>query len=302
MTLGKLETHLLVGDNPFNGVNHFSQEHSRRRRSLSEEEMIRVISVAHDNGATGFAFSSTPRVLGLLKRMKECNFSNDLNLFPVIPDIQSYFQLIAERGMAGALIDRLRKMGTTSATTSMFGGGVGLATGSPKRILKTYVKGEVSLIEGLLPSRAKIKSVFLHEIATDLMVSLGMTNLFDSYCQIAADNLGVIPGFVTRNFARFVNFTSLTSSLMKDIFVMTPFNKVGFQMNPSQEDCEQSLINHPNLNVIAMSVLAGGCSGVVESAKYLMQLKEDISCVVGVSTEEHAAETFSTFKSLLHRG
>lgn len=98
---------------------------------------------------------------------------------------------------------------------------------------------------------------------------------------------------MTRNFARFSDFITTTDVSMKDLVIMTPFNKAGFQMNPSRESCEERLPKLPESRVIAMSVLASGYLGLDEAIKYLKVLPKQVSCVVGVSSESHARETFS---------
>ena len=289
---------MLVGDNPFNGVDHLSQERLRLRRSLGSDEIIRIISAAIDNGATGFTFSATPKMLELLHQMKNVGFPKKMGLYPVIPDVQSYSRLVSERGMLGALVAKLGGMGKASKVQSVFGGGLGLLAGNPEKLLKTYVKAEVSLIHTFAPAGTRIESVFLHEIGTDLIVSLGMTKLFETYCQTVKDSLEVVPGFVTRNFPRFTRFIRRGGFGLGDYFVLTPFNRLGFQMNPSKAECEKSLATAKGASVIAMSVLAGGFLELEEAIAYLGTLHQPVSVAVGVSSETHAAETFSRLQQL----
>jgi hypothetical protein len=73
--------------------------------------------------------------------------------------------------------------------------------------------------------------------------------------------------------------------------IMAPFNKVGFQMNPSREECEEALRECKH-DVIAMSTLAAGYLKPAEAYEYLFRLPNIRSVVVGVSSKKHAEETF----------
>jgi len=131
------------------------------------------------------------------------------------------------------------------------------------------------------------------------MVSLKMSGLFETYCETVADTLSVIPGFVTRNFPKLVKFHTEWRFGLKEYFVLTPFNSIGFQMNPSKSECGGRLEDAKGARVIAMSVLAGGYLSLDDAIKYLRALRGGLSCVVGVSSESHARETFSNLRECL---
>jgi hypothetical protein len=78
--------------------------------------------------------------------------------------------------------------------------------------------------------------------------------------------------------------------------IATPFNKVGFQMNPSGVECEKALAKIPEPNVIAMSILAAGYLKPSEAITYVKNLPNLLGVVVGVSKESHACETFKLLK------
>lgn len=74
--------------------------------------------------------------------------------------------------------------------------------------------------------------------------------------------------------------------------IAAPYNKIGFQMNPSRTECEKALAQVPESNVIAMSVLAAGYLKLPEAMEYIGGLSNLKGVVVGVSKERHARETF----------
>jgi hypothetical protein len=84
-----------------------------------------------------------------------------------------------------------------------------------------------------------------------------------------------------------------------EVVIATAFNGVGFQMNPSREECERALadVNFPC--VIAMSVLAAGYLKPAEAIDYVLTLPNLKGVVVGVSKEHHARDTFKLLEERL---
>jgi hypothetical protein len=291
---------ILLGDNPFIGVNHLSQERSRQwGERFDSKEISKVIDSALSAGAQGLVCSAHPRMIRTLNYMREENHSKDFGAYLIVPDAQSYIRLASEKGLLGLLNETFGDLSLKAKAKAVVGGGLSVLTSDPTKMMRTYVDAEAALFSKSLPKNARMKSIFLHELLTELIVSFKMKNVAEEYIDFVKGSLNVVPGFVTRNFVRFVDFVVSTEIPMGEIVVMTPFNKVGFQMNPSREDCEKCLANHPGLNVIAMSALASGYLSPSDAFEYIKNLNNRISCVVGVSTVEHARETFSYLRSLL---
>ncbi|MCL5067744.1 MAG: hypothetical protein M1368_05250, partial [Thaumarchaeota archaeon] len=96
----------------------------------------------------------------------------------------------------------------------------------------------------------------------------------------------------TRNLVKFVEFCDECSISLNDIVIMTPINRLGFQMTPSKEECEKCLRRKPEANIIGMSVLAAGQINLSEAVSYVRQFKSVRSIAIGVSSQAHAEETF----------
>jgi uncharacterized protein (DUF486 family) len=111
--------------------------------------------------------------------------------------------------------------------------------------------------------------------------------------------LGIKPGFETRNFAYLVNKFKEWNIDFSEITIATPFNKIGFQMNPSRTECEKALAQVPESNVIAMSVLAAGYLKLPEAIEYIRGLTNLKGVVIGVSKEHHANETFKFLEEVV---
>jgi hypothetical protein len=288
---------LLIGDNPFNGVNHRSREKSRVRAGmLSEKEIVKIIETALDNGAQGLVFSVTPRMLSVLKYMKENGWNRELHLYPIVPDVLSLVNESAELGMAGLLFRLLDGLSVQGKLKFMVKGGLAALSLSPMELIKIYLDTEIVRIYASMPRGAETRAIFLHEVVTDTLVGLRIPNILQEYCKHVQSKFGVTPGMVTRNFPKLVKLIEFFTFSSNSAAVMTPFNAIGFQMNPSKDTCEKALSEARDVKVIAMSILAGGALGLDDAMRYLNGLSSRVSCVVGVSTTYQAFETFSRLK------
>jgi hypothetical protein len=81
--------------------------------------------------------------------------------------------------------------------------------------------------------------------------------------------------------------------------VAAPFNKIGFQMNPSRAACEEALRTNHWPILLAISVLAAGYLKPVEATEYLASLPNLRGVAVGVSKESQAKEIFGLLKQKL---
>lgn len=163
--------------------------------------------------------------------------------------------------------------------------------------LKAYVDMELPGILKIAPM--SIRAVFLHEVVTDLVVSFQASGVFDSFTRHVRSRYNAIPGFVTHNLRRLVKFAEDSGIPLKDVTIMSPFNSAGFQMNPSKESCESCLPKLTNSSVVAMSILAGGYLTLEDVVNYLRKLHYLSGVVVGVSSEEHAHQTFTRLRNLM---
>jgi hypothetical protein len=286
---------LLVGDNAFIGVSHLSQARARDRlEHLAVGDMVSVIQKAISCGASGYVFSTHPTNYEILKSMKaDEGPERSFGLYPIMPYAEGYVRVVNEKGMLGLVMEIMSRLPLPTKTKFLIQGGISAVTFDPVKMLRAYVDMELASYLQVKPDNAKIQAVVLHEVFTDLAVSFELKDLLTSFTEHVHDKYGVKPGFVTRNFAKFVDFLQDAGISWKDLTVMTPFNKIGFQMNPSREACEAKLPKLSNGEVIAMSILAAGYLQLNEAIEYVNSLPNLTGVTVGVSSQEHAEETFT---------
>jgi hypothetical protein len=294
------EKMLLVGDNPFHGISHLSQERARGRGDAitHAQHAAKLVTTSIENGANGFMFSVSEITLSILRMIRETGGSERLRLYAIVPYAYEYVRLVTQTGVLGLAKNFAKQIGVSGNVRAIAMGLKGVIQMDPVALMKTYLIYEISRIKSSAGKQANLDSVLLHEIITDMALALNLDWLFKSYVDFML-KFGIKPGFETRNFVFLANKFKEWSIDFEKIAIAAPFNKIGFQMNPSKNECEKTLANLPETEVLAISVLAAGYFKPLEASKYLQTLPNLKGVVVGVSKETQARETFRLFKENL---
>jgi hypothetical protein len=285
---------LLVGDNPFHGISHLSQERSKARISISEnpDAAANLVCLALNNGANGFMFSVSETTLAILKKIREKGEISRLGLYAIVPYAYEYVRLATQTGGLVGLAKRFSKQLMASWNLGAIASGVkGVLGMDPEALLRTYLSYEISRIKSAAGKDARIESVLLHEVITDMALALNLDWLFHAYSRYLLKR-DITPGFNTCNLPTLVTKFREWDMEVEETLVATPFNRVGFQMNPSREECEKTLGELRKPLVVAISMLAAGYLKLPEAADYLAGLPNVRGVAVGVSNDKHAKETF----------
>jgi hypothetical protein len=287
---------LLVGDNPFHNISHLSQE---RARSRSEDPgnpkyAASLILTAMENGANGFTFSVSETTIAILKELDAHGALDRLRLYPVVPYAFEYIRLANKSGIPGLAKKFSAGLARSKSLRSLgYGLKSALTTDLPS-ILKTYLSYEIARIKSV-SNKVRLEAMLLHQLITDMALALDLDWLFKEYNEFLTRQK-VTPGFNTGNFPVLMNKFKEWNIDLRNVAVEAPFNKAGFQMTPSIEECEKTLREISQPVVIGISVFAGGYVGLKEAAEYISSLPNIRGVAVGVSKESHAIETFGLFK------
>ena len=282
---------LLLGDNPFFGIDHLSQERARKRLSTLNgfDGISEIMKLVSELGINGFVVSTHPQLKHLIKHMEtKTNLLKEFDFYPILPYAQGYVSKVTEKGIISAITDILSTGSNRTKLKIIFKGSTAYLRKDFEKLIQTLIDVE------LLPLKSvKKKVVFLHDVLTDLAISLEMKKLIETFLSHIENQYNVEAGLVTKNFPKLIK--KLNEWNIKTPTIMTSFNPIGYQMNPSKEECEKFISNN---KVIAMNVLAGGYLKPQESFQYLSKL--DLNAVtIGMSSKEHAQETISSFRKLI---
>ncbi len=278
---------IILGHNQFIGVSHLSQETARARveRFGDMEKVGELLRFCASEGVRGMMLSSHPRARDILDYLRAEGLAGGMSLYPLIPYAQGYVRRMNAVGLTGMLKEIVLSAPWRTRAGIAAQGGIGLARRDLTRLLGAFVDIEMLTFKGF-----DLKAVFLHDAFVDLALALQAREQLEFFAGHIRARYGVRPGFVTMNFPLLVD--SFKRWGFEKPLVMTTFNKAGFQMNPSKEACERALADG-YANVVAMSTLAAGYLDPVTAYKYIRALPGLSSVVVGVSTIEHARETFA---------
>ena len=289
---------LLVGDNPFLGISHLSQNRARNRGNALDDpkNCAHLVALSIVNGADGFMFSACNKTLAILEELRKNEIIKDLDLYAIVPYAFEYVRLATQMGGFSALAKKvLKEMASSRNFMAILRGFKGVAGTDIESLTKAYLSYEFSRIKSSAGKEAHLNSILLHQAITDLALAFNLKPLFKAHTDFAL-SLGIKPGFNTGNFPYLVKKLKEWSIDLSEVLIAAPFNKVGFQMNPSKEECEKALAEYPEPTVIAVSVLAAGYLKPSEAVDYIKTLPNISGVVIGVSKEKHANETFRLFK------
>jgi hypothetical protein len=285
---------LLVGDNPFHGISHLSQQSVEKRGTdiTRAKFAADIVKTSIENGANGFMFSVSETTLSILHMLPEKESKERLDLYALVPYAYEYVRLATHEGGLPGLAKRFAKEVLQSGNLKTVGVGLkGVLTSDPIDVMKAYLSYEIIRIKNSSKNRGALRSVLLHEVITDMAIALNLEGLVKSYIKFMNEH-GIEPGFETRNFSCLVNKFKEWGIDFSGLVLAAPFNKIGFYMNPSKDECEKALTDVSGSTVIMMSILAAGYLNPKEAIAYVRELSNTTAIVVGVSNEKQARETF----------
>jgi len=262
---------ILLGDNPFFGIDNLSQERARKRMSrLNDFDKITdLMDFVYALGVKGFVVSTHPQLKNLIIHMeKNTTLLKKFDFYPILPYAQGYVTKATEKGILNGMIDILSSGTIKSKLKIVLQGSFGFLMKDINKLLDTFIDIELMNLH-----KVRKKIIFLHDGITDLALGLGMKNVFEIFQEHIKDHYGVEAGFVTKNFPRLSK--SFENWNISSPYIMTSFNPIGYQMNPTKTECEKYIKNR---KIIAMNVLAAGYLTPQKSFQYISKL--DINSVV----------------------
>jgi len=279
---------LLLGHNQFIGISHISEERSRdREKKFSDVKNIyNIVEKAADLGYKGMIIETHPRMLKFLEYYKKKQ-TFDIDFYLQLPYVQGYIQKMNEKGVSGLISEIIQRGGKKNASVMAL-----------KNIMNLVRKDYLSMATSILQLEVapfkdiEIKAILLHNVMTDLALSLQMQDVFNEYILFVRNKLKLEPGFVTLNFQLFKN--SFEKWNIKSPIVMTTINPKGYDMNPSKEIIEASIKKY-NGEIIAMNIMGGGAFSLNDVHRYLTSFNNIEFCAIGASSEKHLEELKEVF-------
>ncbi len=269
---------ILFGDNQFFAVNHLSDEKARAQsiQFRKNEAIITVLDSAVDLGIKTFMCTTHDRIAGICDHIRDHPEKyKGFKIFPCMPYAHKYANAVTELGIVGALKEYLP--GNIFSTIAK--GGIAYAKKDFIAMMELLIDAEMKMFKGI-----DTPVIFIQNVLTDLILGLGMKELFIAYHHYITKKYHAEPGYITMNLPLLLNV--LEESGIKNPIICSSINKIGFRMSGGIELYERTLAGR-KFRPIAMQVLAAGAIKPEEAFEYVCRKPQIESILFGASSREH---------------
>lgn len=280
---------VVLGDNQFFGINHMSQDKAQQLAEKFHDlkNIIKVYEYAFESGINSIMLNSNERAKDICDyfRANKEKYQN-VNWYPSLPYPHKYANLVAEKGIVPAINEVIFSDNTAKGLLSLFAkGGSALLGQDAVKIMQILIDIEMKAFSGL-----NVKTIFLQNIITDLLLGLKAKTFFIEYTNYIKKKFNVLPGFLTMNMPYLVK--CLNEWGIEEVVICSSINKIGYLMSPSINSYEETLktIDKSKIQIMAMSVLASGAIPANSAIEYIGNQKID-SVVFGASSQKNIQET-----------
>ncbi|MCX7888537.1 MAG: hypothetical protein N2422_02260 [Rhodobacteraceae bacterium] len=285
---------LLFGDNQFFGINHMSEEKARAQamRFQDTAAIIRVLDAAMEEGVRTFMCTTHDRIAEICDHMRANPAKyRDFRFYPCMPYAHKYANAVTEHGMIGAA---LHFMPDDGVFRTALRGATSLATKDIEGIIKILIDVEMKMFRGL-----STPVIFLQNVIVDLILGMGMTEVFAIFHEHVRKKYGAEPGFITMNMPRL--YHALTGIGIENPIICANINKIGFRTCGGL-DAYAEVMRNGRLRAIAMSIFASGAIPPREAIAWLATLPNLEAVVFGASSRANIAATKALVDEYLGAG
>ena len=281
---------VLFGDNQFFAVNHISDEKSRNQaiRFKENSAIIKVLDEAKEIGISTFMCTTHERIGQIMDHFrKNKNNYKDYKVYPCMPYAHKYANAVTNYGYLGAIKQYIP--GNIFAT--MAKGGIAFVTKDFIKLMQLLIDAEMKMFKGI-----NTPVIFIQNVLVDLILGLGMNQVFYEFDKYIRKKYGAEPGYITMNLPYLLDV--LESVEINNPIICSSINKIGFRMSGGINIYERTL-KERTFRPIAMQVLAAGALKPNDAIEYLGNFKNIESVLFGASSKQHIKETYDLIKSNL---
>jgi hypothetical protein len=273
---------ILFGDNQFFAVNHSSDEKSRAQaiRFKDDSAIIGVLDQAIDLGINTFMCTTHDRIANICEHMRSNpgRYKN-FNIYPCMPYAHKYANAVTELGIMGTIKQYVP--GNIFGTFAK--GGMAFLSNDFSKLMQILIDAEMKMFKGI-----NTPVIFIQNVLVDLILGLGMFEVFKEYDEYIRKKYDAEPGYITMNMPMLLD--ALEGLGIKNPIICTSINKIGFRMAGGNAVYERYL-QERQFRPIAMQVLAAGALRPKEAIEYLGKFPKIESVLFGASSKGHIKET-----------
>lgn len=283
---------ILFGDNQFFAVNHVSDEKSRAQaiRFKENSAIIEVLNQAREVGINTFMCTTHDRIAEICEYMRNNpNEYKDFNVFPCMPYAHKYANAVTDLGILGALKAYMPGNAISVATK----GGLAFIKKDYAAMMELLVDAEMKMFKGI-----NTPVIFLQNVIVDLILGLGMQDIFVAFAKYVKKKYNAEPGFITMNMCKMVDVCEQLG--IENPIICSSINKIGFRVSGSIEAYENYLTDpSKKFRPIAMQVLAAGALKPKEAIEYIGKFPKIEAVLFGASSKGHIQENIKLIEATI---
>jgi hypothetical protein len=273
---------VLFGDNQFFAVNHLSDEKSRQQSIQFREDasIIRVLDNAIDAGIQTFMCTTHDRIANICEHIRNNPLKyTDFKIFPCMPYAHKYANAVTELGIVGTIQQYVP--GNIFGTFAK--GGLAFLNKDFAKLMQIFIDAEMKMFKGI-----NTPVIFIQNVITDMVLGLGMYDVFVEYDQYIRKKYQAEPGYITMNMPKLLD--ALNSVGITNPIICSSINKIGFRMSGGK-DLYEKYLTEKEFRPIAMQVLAAGALKPEEAIEYVCRFPKIESVLFGASSKGHIQQT-----------
>jgi hypothetical protein len=273
---------VLFGDNQFFAVNHLSDEKSRQQSIQFREDaaIIRILDYAIDAGIQTFMCTTHDRVANICEHIRNNPEKyKGFKIFPGMPYAHKYANAVTELGIVGTIQQYVP--GNIFSTFAK--GGFAFLSKDFAKLMQILIDVEMKMFKGI-----DTPVIFIQNVITDMVLGLGMYDVFVEYDQYIRKKYNAEPGYITMNMPKLLDALNVVGIV--NPIICSSINKIGFRMSGGKALYEKYL-EEKEFRPIAMQVLAAGALRPKEAIEYLGHFPKIESVLFGASSKGHIQET-----------
>jgi len=274
---------LLFGDNQFFGINHMSEEKARAQAMRFQDlsAIIDVLDAAQEEGIRTFMCTTHDRIAAICDHMRANPARyQDYQFYPCMPYAHKYANAVTEHGMIGAALHFMPDDGVFKTAIR---GASSLAMKDVEGMLKILIDAEMKMFQGL-----QTPVIFLQNVIVDLMLGMGMVDIFRVFDAHIREKYDAEPGYITMNMPHL--YKVLSAAGIQNPIICSNINKIGFRTCGGLDAYIETL-KTGQLRAIAMSIFASGAIEPREALEWLSGLPNLEGIVFGASSRRNIVST-----------
>ena len=208
-------------------------------------------------------------------------------IYPCMPYAHKYANAVTELGIMGTIKQYVP--GNLFGTFAK--GGMAFLKNDFTKLMEILIDAEMKMFKGV-----KTPVIFIQNVLVDLILGLGMMEVFGEYDAYIRKKYDAEPGYITMNMPMLLD--TLEGLGIKNPVICSSINKIGFRMAGGKEIYEKYL-QEREFRPIAMQVLAAGALRPKEAIEYIGRFPKIESVLFGASSKAHIRETQELIKQYL---